>query len=663
MNQRGCRTLKPGAGLRLIAAWLLGLVLVPTGTLRAACLELGDPALAPLQAMSRAEPAKAVKVLEATLEAERSLPHTDPNRLAGLYAVLADANEALELDRAARAAAAEGLKHASRVTDNVRIDLLSALASNVYDVAGLKDATSMIDTARASVAAGSMPYVCLQITLGVLQYRQDRDDLAMQNLTAAYRLATRHGWHQQRVLAAEGLSHVFRNSGELDQALSFNQEVIDWAETHHQSIDLSVALFMRGEILRSTGRYEPALKQFEAARRISQDIDDRQGVAFADLRNCQARIGLKQWALARTHCRAALGAFVAAQSHDVEQEALASLARIDLAQGRAARALPVLDDLLRDNGDDMPPRRAAALFEQRARTLAAMGRYQEAFVDLSEYAQRNSHEADAERIRQTAALRARFDTDLEVDRNLRLTNELALEKERVSRRTEQLRWTIAAILAGVAVIAMLIYILIAGYRHRRQLVNLASHDGLTGLPNRRRSVEVATQALVAAAHQHRPLAVGLIDLDHFKAINDRYGHTAGDLVLKEFARLGRELLRSTDFLGRWGGEEFIVVLPDLTLDVALLSIERLRAAALQIKLPDAPESAHVSFSAGLASNDNGLVSLDLIIAQADVALYEAKSQGRDLVRISSVSLQAVSTSVRRALPRSGRTIATGTSET
>jgi len=644
------------------AGWLLPLLLFPAG-LRAACLELGDPALAPLQVMSRAQPAKTVKVVEATLEAERSLPHPDPNRLAGLYAVLADANEALELDRAAHAAATEGLKHASRVTENVRINLLNALAANVYDVAGLKDATSMIDTARASVATGSMPYVCLQITLGVLQYRQDRDDLAMQNLTAAYRLATQHGWHQQRVLAAEGLSHVFRNSGELDQALALNQEVIDWAEAHHQSIDLSVALFMRGEILRSTGRFEPALKQYETARRISRDIDDRQGVAFADLRSCQARIGLKQWSVARTHCRNALNVFTATQSHDVEKEALASLARIDLAQGHAARALPVLDDLLRDNGDDMPPRRAAALFEQRARTLAAMGRYQEAFVDLSEYAQRNSREADAERISQTAALRARFDTDLEVDRNLRLTNELALEKERVSRRTEQLRWTYAAILAGAAVIAMLIYILIAGHRHRRQLVDLASHDGLTGLPNRRRSVEVATQALAAAADQQRPLTVGLIDLDHFKAINDRYGHAVGDLVLKEFARLGRELLRSTDFLGRWGGEEFIVVLPDLTLDVALLSIERLRVAALQIKLPDGPEPARVSFSAGLATNDSGMMSLDVIIAQADVALYEAKSQGRDLVRISSESLQAVSTGVRRALPRSGRTFVAGPGET
>jgi diguanylate cyclase (GGDEF)-like protein len=153
--------------------------------------------------------------------------------------------------------------------------------------------------------------------------------------------------------------------------------------------------------------------------------------------------------------------------------------------------------------------------------------------------------------------------------------------------------------------------------------------------------------------QHKPLTIAVIDLDHFKTINDRYGHAAGDFVLKEFARVGRETLRSTDFLGRWGGEEFIVVLPDTSLDTAMLSIERLRAAALQVKLPASTDELRVSFSAGLATNESGVKTLDDIVAQADVALYEAKSSGRDLVRISGESFNSASTGVRRALRQSG----------
>ncbi|MFO1466634.1 MAG: GGDEF domain-containing protein [Steroidobacteraceae bacterium] len=625
----------------------------------ASCLDSGDPGLAPMEILARSEPAKAVRLVGATLEGLREHLPADEVRLAGLYSVLADANEALELDRDARAAAAEGLKHAPRAPEGVRVNLLSALALNVYDVAGLKEATGMINSARNAVTADSRVDVCLQITAGSLLYRQDQDDLAMQHLTNAYRVSTRQGWQRQRVLAAEGLSHVFRNSGEFDQALSLNQEVIDWAEGHHQDIDLSVGLYMRGEILRGMGRPERSITEYEAARRISRRIEDGQGVAFSDLRTCQAQIDLKRWSAARTNCNRAQPVFVATQAHDMLKEVQANLARIDLAQGHAARALPVLDEVLSNNGDDVPPRRAAALFELRARTLAALGRYQEAFVDLNEYAHRNAREADAERIRQSAALRARFDTDREVERNATLKNQLALEKERVSRQNEQLRWTIAAILAGACVIALLTYILIAGQRHRRQLVDLASHDGLTGLPNRRRSVEVATQALSAAASGHRPLTIGLIDLDYFKMINDRHGHAVGDAVLREFARIGRETLRGSDFLGRWGGEEFILVLPDMTLDVAMLSIERMRTAALQIPLPEGAEPMRVSFSAGLASNDSGVNTLDEIIAQADVALYEAKSNGRDLVKISPESLESASTGVRRALRRSSRAAQAG----
>jgi diguanylate cyclase (GGDEF)-like protein len=147
--------------------------------------------------------------------------------------------------------------------------------------------------------------------------------------------------------------------------------------------------------------------------------------------------------------------------------------------------------------------------------------------------------------------------------------------------------------------------------------------------------------------------VAVIDLDHFKTINDRHGHAAGDFVLREFARIGRETLRSTDFLGRWGGEEFLVVLPDTSLDTAMMSVERLRAAALQIKLPGSAVDVRVSFSAGLATNESGVKTLDDIVAQADVALYEAKSSGRDLVRISDESFNSASTGVRRALQRSG----------
>ena len=248
-------------------------------------------------------------------------------------------------------------------------------------------------------------------------------------------------------------------------------------------------------------------------------------------------------------------------------------------------------------------------------------------------------------------MKERFLAEQEIARNAVLRHLLELTRARATRQTETLRWVAAAGTAGVLAIALLSYILITYLRHRRQLMRLAREDNLTGLPNRGHAAELATAALAAAAEQHRPLTVAIIDLDHFKSINDRCGHAGGDFVLREFARMSRDSLRAGDALGRWGGEEFLLILPDTTLDAALASVERLRVLALAIQVPSSTpdDPVRVTFSAGLATTAEGAHSLDDIIARADAALYEAKHQGRDLVRIDSESYQSASTGVRRAL--------------
>jgi len=177
------------------------------------------------------------------------------------------------------------------------------------------------------------------------------------------------------------------------------------------------------------------------------------------------------------------------------------------------------------------------------------------------------------------------------------------------------------------VIGLLIYILVSGLRNRQLLVRLASLDGLTSLPNRRRTIELATNSLQEAAAEGRPVTIALLDFDHFKQINDRCGHAAGDYALKEFARKGREMLRAEDTLGRWGGEEFLLVLPNCPLDLAYECVERLRAVAMAIELPFNEDKLQVSVSAGLATNIRSSMSLDEIVASADAALYEAKGAG------------------------------------
>jgi diguanylate cyclase (GGDEF)-like protein len=428
--------------------------------------------------------------------------------------------------------------------------------------------------------------------------------------------------------------------GDYVQALNLNQEALDWDTRQRAPLALSVDRFLRGRILLLMGKYEEAIDEFNESGRLSAQFDDRQGVAFVDVRVCEARIALGQLNRARPACNRALKTFTATKYWDQAKDTKALLARIDLAEGNPERALATLNEVLDHQGADLLPTRVAELYELRARTNAALRNYRDAYLDLTEYMSRYTAINDAERSRKAAALRARFETDREIERNASLKRELTESQERTQRQAQQLRWNAIASVSGVLVIAMLVYFLISNYRYRQQLVRLASQDPLTGLPNRRRTVELAQAALTSADESGTPLAIAIIDMDHFKVINDRCGHATGDYVLRGFAHAGRNALRPNDVLGRWGGEEFLLIMPDATLQVALATLERLRTLTFGIHLPSSGAGLRVSLSAGVTIHDRVIRSLDELIARADSALYVAKNEGRDLVRVAEENFQS-----------------------
>ena len=186
-----------------------------------------------------------------------------------------------------------------------------------------------------------------------------------------------------------------------------------------------------------------------------------------------------------------------------------------------------------------------------------------------------------------------------------------------------------AILAGT--IGM---ILMATDRLRGELEHLATHDSLTGALNRRALIDACELELARCRRNHGIMALLMIDLDHFKAINDTHGHPVGDRVLVDFVARVKNLLRQPDRFGRFGGEEFVALLPETPLNEARLVAERLRAMieANTAELPRCTVSIGVSVS---RLDDAGL---DNIISRADAALYQAKRAGRN--RVESVTALA-----------------------
>lgn len=168
----------------------------------------------------------------------------------------------------------------------------------------------------------------------------------------------------------------------------------------------------------------------------------------------------------------------------------------------------------------------------------------------------------------------------------------------------------------------------------RALQDLAWRDGLTGLVNRRALDELLAKEFVAATRHRRPLSLLLIDIDHFKSVNDTHGHQAGDGVLREVARRVGALVREGDVAGRYGGEEFLVVLHSCSADGAREVGERIRAGVAARPIPvDAggPDvELQVTISLGGAEVDhNSPMTPEQLLAQADAALYAAKAAGRN----------------------------------
>lgn len=184
--------------------------------------------------------------------------------------------------------------------------------------------------------------------------------------------------------------------------------------------------------------------------------------------------------------------------------------------------------------------------------------------------------------------------------------------------------TTVAILASVSQLAFII-----------ALVRHAIRDPLTGCFSRQSGMELLELQFIISERSDTPMAVAFLDIDHFKMVNDEYGHEVGDMVLVNTAHQVSTELRTGDILVRWGGEEFIIIMPNTDVERALIGIERVRAAGLGMRPERVPVTASIGVAERIADN---AADWHALIELADARMYQAKQAGRD--RIVSTPLQA-----------------------
>jgi len=170
--------------------------------------------------------------------------------------------------------------------------------------------------------------------------------------------------------------------------------------------------------------------------------------------------------------------------------------------------------------------------------------------------------------------------------------------------------------------------------YHEEIYRLTIHDGLTGIPNRRCLEEFLERELARAQRYQRPMSLAIFDIDHFKKINDKYGHLAGDYVLRRMAGKIKKLIRREELFARYGGEEFVVVMPETPAERAARFAEKMREVVETSVFEFDTERIPVTISVGVAALESDIEDSRKFIAAADAVLYEAKRSGRNRVLVA-----------------------------
>jgi diguanylate cyclase (GGDEF)-like protein len=350
---------------------------------------------------------------------------------------------------------------------------------------------------------------------------------------------------------------------------------------------LTMTINSIGAVHHRRGDYEAALRCFAESERLCRAIGHERGLLF----NLK-KTGETQIALGRT--RAAISTLA---------EALSFAERLGEREQQCE------------------------LHQLLATALEQVGEPATALVHFRRYATLNDELFNESRSRRIRELEIAYETerkDREIER---------LEQERqLQRRTRD------ALAIAVLLSLALVLVLVSRYRLKeraaREMRRLSRTDPLTGLPNRRAAGERLADEGARLRRGGRPCAVAMADIDDFKRVNDRHGHDRGDAVLVRVAQILRGGLREQDLVGRWGGEEFLLVLPDTTLDGGRALAEKLRELVARSPLLEERPEHFITLTVGVAEM-TAEVSVEESVRRADHALLSGKSAGKDRVVVWS----------------------------
>ena len=588
--------------------------------------------LAEAKALENKDPARALALAQRATAVARD--SGDPALLRAARNVLCNATAAIDADAALPIAEA-GLRGARKADDARSIaDFLNCRGYALYLLGKPGEAAIEFENAVASAEkAGDKGVLAEALALrGGSRDYHGRYDAAISDLNRAYALNVEIGDKSGKRYTLNAIANVYsdENVGEYDKAIGYYRQLLKENEAAGLNGEVATSLFNIASAREMKGEFDGALQDYRRALEIDTALGDRASVAEGERSIGALLVKQGKASEALPWIERALEHFIA--SGDTESTARTRITRAKAlhALGRLHEAVTDLEFAERHFRAQNNPRYLAKVHEAMAEARAAGGEWRKAYAASVAYRQAQSLLEKRAREEQTSRLRVQFDSAKKEQENRALLIENAHRGEAL-RNAERVRSLQRLfIILGAAFFTLLAAMALQLVNKSRRLRKLAMTDELTGMPNRRKIMDFLDRELTAAQYRGERLSVIAFDVDHFKRINDLYGHHVGDRVLCAIADAVSRELPDTARVGRMGGEEFLIVLPGTVAARAREVAEALRSAVRGAKHDSVADAQRVTVSLGVAeaAHDD---DVEMLLRRADGAMYRAKGEGRDRI--------------------------------
>lgn len=497
---------------------------------------------------------------------------------------------------------------------------------------GIEDLSAVIATIEAKRLASWLLVEALS-SRGSMYGFIENYRLALIDLLRAYALADPKGERGRRGNVAAELGNIYKSMNDFYQAEQYYREAIEDAEQSQSLVRLSIAQYCLADVLMNTKKYDESEKLFLSSHDNSEKMGDAQGVAYANFGLGQVAVFKANFKAAEKFFRLALPALVAANDIGPQSTIAIGMSKVALFHKQYESAILEAEKALKIALEGDQKERRVAAYDALSDVYLAKGDFHKAYDNKVLAKQLKEQILAAAHDQAVTEMGIRFEISKQKQENELLEKKNRFAAQQLMDEKHRAYFYFAGVVFLLFLVAFLALVGIKNRQLRDHLSKIAHTDVLTNISSRRRILEQLEAEFVRARRYQFPLSVVLIDLDHFKLINDDFGHDVGDAVLKIFCDMVSNFLRDTDYFGRIGGEEFLLIFPHTNATEAKLVSDRLRESMATTDFGQLCGSRQPSFSAGIAMQTDDDQDEHSMVKRADNAVYLAKDKGRNCAEI------------------------------